>query len=243
MESGRDAGISETMTGKAVLKRNLVRICAQQLDAGGIRASEKIMIHWIPVERLPSRDDLLKPPSPRMIAMHVFKKNHIFVGICCLLLSGCQSGLPHIKRPIESIHATTVVSLSNEEAVRQSLYAQLQDWQSVDYDYGGLSKSGVDCSGFVYLTYRSHFGIELPRTSSEQANIGQPVVQSQLQSGDLVFFKIGRKTRHVGIYVEGRKFLHASKSHGVKLSSLDNVYWSKKYWKANRVQANSPHAI
>ncbi|MCA9470610.1 MAG: NlpC/P60 family protein [Nitrospirales bacterium] len=173
--------------------------------------------------------------------MRVCRINQIILaGVCCVLLSGCHGGWSQAKRPIASIHAMTVVSLSDEEAVKQSLYDQLKEWKAVDYDYGGLSKNGIDCSGFVYLTYRSHFGIELPRTSTDQANVGQPVVQRQLQAGDLVFFTINPHTRHVGIYVEGRKFLHASKSSGVRLSSLDNTYWAKKYWKAKRVEIQQP---
>ncbi len=164
------------------------------------------------------------------------------IGLILLSMFGCQ-GLPRpVTQPIESIYTTTTVSLSNIEAVKKALYAQLKEWDAVEYDYGGLSKEGVDCSGFVYLTYRSNFGIELPRTAQEQSHVGLSIVQRQLRPGDLVFFKTGRRTRHVGIFVEGRKFLHASKSNGVMLSSLDDVYWSKKYWMAKRVETHKPIA-
>ena len=115
------------------------------------------------------------------------------------------------------------------------LYAQLKDWRSVRYQFGGMSRKGVDCSAFVYLTYRDRLGIELPRDTRYQSRIGRKVEPSELQPGDLVFFQVDRHTRHVGIYLEDRKFMHVSYQKGVTLSSLDNSYWAKRYWKAIRV--------
>ena len=166
----------------------------------------------------------------------------LVIGLIFFFLIGCQSGPRQVTKPIGGIHTTTSVSLSNVDAVKRSLYAQLKEWKSVDYDYGGLSKNGVDCSGFVYLTYISHFGIELPRTAAQQSNVGRPIAQRNLRPGDLVFFKIGPRTRHVGIIVEERQFIHASKSNGVMISSLDDWYWSRKYWKAKRIESTKPTA-
>ncbi|GJL54617.1 MAG: lipoprotein [Nitrospirales bacterium] len=172
--------------------------------------------------------------------MNTIVKMNLVNVLMVLYVVGCQSAPRHATNPIVGIHAsTTTVTLSNENAVKRSLYAQLEEWNDVEYDYGGLSKDGVDCSGFVFLTYQSHFGVRLPRTTAQQSHVGRPVAQHQLRPGDLVFFKTGRSTRHVGIYVEGRQFIHASKSRGVMISSLDDVYWSKKYWKAKRVETHS----
>lgn len=124
---------------------------------------------------------------------------------------------------------------SGNQAFKQALYAQFDSWRSVHYRLGGLSKAGVDCSGFVYLTYRDLFGISLPRTTYLQAGSGPAVSQRELKTGDLVFFKIGRGRNHVGIYLERRRFLHVSTRKGVAISSLDNRYWSGRYWKAVRV--------
>jgi probable lipoprotein NlpC len=121
------------------------------------------------------------------------------------------------------------------QLLKQALYAQFDAWQSVRYRLGGLSKAGVDCSGFVYLTYRDLFGVSLPRTVYQQAGSGPAVSQQQLKTGDLVFFRIGRSQNHVGIYLEHRRFLHVSSRRGVIISSLDNCYWSGKYWKAVRI--------
>jgi cell wall-associated NlpC family hydrolase len=128
------------------------------------------------------------------------------------------------------------IHLSNTPLVKKALYAQFDEWKSVRYRLGGLTKKGIDCSGFVYVTYRNQLGITLPRTTELQSTVGRKVSQQNLHAGDLVFFKTGFFTRHVGIYLENRKFLHASTSQGVMISSLDNAYWSEKYWQSIRVK-------
>ena len=77
------------------------------------------------------------------------------------------------------------------------------------YDYGGLSKEGVDCSGFVYLTYLSNFGIELPRTAAQQSREGRPIAPRQLQAGDLVFLKrVGSLGMWEFLWKIGNSFTH-----------------------------------
>lgn len=127
--------------------------------------------------------------------------------------------------------------ISNPDWVTDALYSQYNEWKNVRYRAGGLSKSGVDCSGFVYLTFDSEFDIRLPRSSREQVNIGREVSQRDLVPGDLVFFRTGKVQRHVGIYLEDRKFLHSSTEKGVMISSLDDRYWSRAYWKSMRVRS------
>lgn len=118
--------------------------------------------------------------------------------------------------------------------IASALYAQLAEWRSVEYQYGGTSKRGVDCSGFVYVTYLSRFGIQLPRSTEQQARAGPRVSVSRLRPGDLVFFYTGWGKRHVGIYVEGDHFIHASTSSGVTMSRLGSGYWKSHFWKAVR---------
>jgi cell wall-associated NlpC family hydrolase len=150
------------------------------------------------------------------------------------LLVGCGSS-PERTDPGSVYYGGQRVDLADSGRVRDQLHAQLREWHGVRYREGGLSKRGVDCSGFVYLTYLNRFGIRLPRTTAGQAAIGRNVPQSQLRPGDLVFFKTAWKTRHVGIYFGDRQFIHASTSNGVMASGLDNPYWSRAYWKAVRV--------
>jgi len=98
-----------------------------------------------------------------------------------------------------------------------------------------MSKKGIDCSAFVYLTYKDRFGITLPRNTYHQARTGKEIDQSLLKSGDLVFFQVDANTRHVGIYLDQGQFMHVSAKKGVTVSSMDNRYWAKRYWKSVRV--------
>jgi len=132
-----------------------------------------------------------------------------------------------------------IPSFRQPEEIREALYGQYREWKGTRYRSGGLSKKGVDCSGFVLLTYRDHFGITLPRSTKEQAREGDKVSKKSLRPGDLVFFKTGFTTRHVGIYVGQGTFLHVSSKQGVAMSSLDSSYWSKKYRLARRVLPSS----
>lgn len=123
--------------------------------------------------------------------------------------------------------------------VKEELYAQHREWKGTRYRLGGLSKRGIDCSGLVYTTYRDRLGIELPRSTQYQVQVGRTIRRSDLRPGDLVFFKTGRKVRHVGIYIEDGKFFHASTSKGVTISRLDGYYWRDRYWQARRVELDA----
>lgn len=100
-----------------------------------------------------------------------------------------------------------------------------------------LDRGGVDCSGFVYRTFRDRFDMQLPRSTEEQTSLGTKVSRDELMPGDLVFFKTGggENGLHVGIYDTNDQFIHASTSRGVIRSSLDNVYWKRVYWQARRI--------
>jgi probable lipoprotein NlpC len=152
-----------------------------------------------------------------------------------VLLSGCLDFFARDDQVVQ-VWVDDKVNLNNPEAVKRVLYKQLREWRSVPNRSGGLSKRGVDCSGFVYLTYRSYFGLQLPRSTTAQARVGVEIDQEQLQPGDLVFYKTGVVQRHVGMYIGNRRFIHASSSHGVMESYMDNPYWTKNYWKSVRVR-------
>jgi len=99
------------------------------------------------------------------------------------------------------------------------------------------AEGGVDCSGFVLMTFRDKFAMQLPRETRKQAEIGTEIDKDDLLPGDLVFFKTGggENGLHVGIYDTNDQFIHASTSRGVIRSSLDNVYWKRVYWQARRI--------
>ena len=149
----------------------------------------------------------------------------IYSLIPLLFFTACSSKPPAPPQRISSSSSPTV----------NKLYKQYNQWRGTPYKYGGLSRSGVDCSGFVYQSYKSAFNISLPRSTKKQVNRGKRVYINELRCGDLIFFKTGYKTRHVGIYVENGKFMHASTSKGVTISSVRSGYWREHYWQARRL--------
>ena len=106
------------------------------------------------------------------------------------------------------------------------------------YVYGGSSPSGFDCSGFTTYVMK-HFGYSINRTASGQMENGVSVSKGQLQPGDLVFFNNGNSSKratHVGIYIGGGEFVHASTSTtGVIISDLNSSYYSRTYVGARRL--------
>lgn len=102
------------------------------------------------------------------------------------------------------------------------------------YSFGGTSRSGFDCSGYTQYVFRGS-GVSLPRTSYAQFGVGTAVSKSQLQPGDLVFFTTySSGASHVGIYIGGGSFIHASNS-GVRTTSLYDSYYASRYLGARRV--------
>lgn len=158
------------------------------------------------------------------------------LAVSSVLLSGCQTSPILQSKTNDSVQ---IISPADEAIYYDEiqamllLYQQHDAWHGTPYQLGGISRSGIDCSGFVQVTFRDLFGMDLPRTTEQQLRIGQPIHRAQLQSGDLVFFRNGR---HVGIYLEDHKFLHASTTNGVMISSLKNTYWSRNYWQAVKVR-------
>jgi peptidoglycan DL-endopeptidase LytE len=103
------------------------------------------------------------------------------------------------------------------------------------YRSGGTTPSGFDCSGFTSYVF-GQFGVELPRTSSEQFSVGTSVGRDNLQVGDLIFFDTSFSGRisHVGIYVGNNKMIHAA-TRDVEVSDLDWYFTHYRYFGAKRV--------
>lgn len=118
-------------------------------------------------------------------------------------------------------------------SIKDIVLAQYEDWQGVRYRSGGTDYRGVDCSGLVQAIFRDAFEVELPRTSREQARLGEAVSQSDIQPGDLLYF-IDRGRNHVGVAVNGHEFLHASRKKGVTLSKFDK-YWKPRLKRVRRI--------
>src|SRR5699024_1707968 len=94
------------------------------------------------------------------------------------------------------------------------------------YVYGGNVPNSIDCSGLMVYVYKE-FGINLPRTTSAQANVGIRVSKSNLKVGDLIVFSNTYKAgpSHTGIYIGNGNFIHAANERtGVTTSSINSGY-------------------
>lgn len=173
-------------------------------------------------------------------------------GMTLLLLTGC-AGSGGSKAPVDDYFARDMPGLPGQMSpvdnpvlemrglrhpppaqVRQALLAEHERWLGTPYRLGGTTRRGIDCSALVQRVFAEAFGLELPRTTTQQVREGESVSRDALQPGDLVFFQPPGYYHHVGIYVGQGRFLHASTSRGVKISSLDNRYWRHYYWQARR---------
>ena len=117
-----------------------------------------------------------------------------------------------------------------------ALYDAIDPWMGVPYKYGGTTKSGVDCSGFVGAVYKAAYGITLHRVARDMQQDVTFVSRGDLQEGDILFFVNSKgNVSHVGIYLRDETFVHSSTSNGVSLSQLNSTYWSQHFYKAGRV--------
>ncbi len=123
-----------------------------------------------------------------------------------------------------------------------SVIGKARTYIGTPYKWGGNDKKGIDCSGLLVRSFES-VGMKLPRTTSQQIDLGKKVSLKKSREGDLVFFAFGkskRKVTHVGLVsnVENNsdiKFIHASSSKGVVETQLIRDYYLKRIRKVKRV--------
>lgn len=132
-----------------------------------------------------------------------------------------------------------VIEREDASYLIKQLINSASDNLGVNYRPGGTTKSGFDCSGLVYSTFKK-FDITLPRSSHEMATVGTKVDLSDAKKGDLIFFiNRGRRINHVGMVVEVShdevKFIHSSTQSGVIISSTKEPYYSRTFVQINRV--------
>lgn len=107
-------------------------------------------------------------------------------------------------------------------ATRTAIVAYAKQFLGNPYVYGGTSLTeGADCSGFTMSVYK-HFGIDIGRSSRDQAAKGREISRSAMQPGDLLFYASGDYINHVAMYIGGGQVIHSSTpATGITLSPAD----------------------
>jgi lipoprotein Spr len=149
----------------------------------------------------------------------------------------CNASIDPAKGNSLRAKYAALLNVLPEAIANLSLYRFIDEWYGVRYRLGGSSKAGIDCSAFMQKLYDQVFGINLLRTAVEQFSTASLIWnKEQCKEGDLVFFHThGSRVSHVGLYLINNFFVHASSSHGIMISSLDESYWSRKFACAGRV--------
>ncbi len=149
----------------------------------------------------------------------------------CLLtvLAACSWDDAVVLPPVPE---TSRIVSANDTATRAAGFAL--DQRGAPYRYGGSSPQGFDCSGLVHYAY-GLAGKSVPRTARDQHAATEAIGKSSLRAGDLVFFEIGGKMSHVGIYLDDGRFVHAPQSgRTVSVESLDSEFYRRAFLRGGR---------
>ena len=149
-------------------------------------------------------------------------------------LSSCHTSAPRLD-----YKALVRMGIDINKEDNHKLYIASAEWIGVPYRAGGDNKRGTDCSGLVSQLYKQVYNIRLSRSTDEQLKESNKVSRRNLREGDLVFFTSRaskKRVAHVGIYLKNGKFIHASTSKGVIISSLNEQYYTQYWLRGGRVK-------
>jgi cell wall-associated NlpC family hydrolase len=134
------------------------------------------------------------------------------------ILNISKPSSPTVVKATQNNDTAVIAKLSSN-----SVLAYASKFLGIPYVWGGTTPSGgFDCSGFTQYVF-AHFGINLPRVSQDQQNVGTLISRSDLQPGDLVFF--GTPAHHVGIYVGNGEMINAPHTGAViRIQTLNSDF-------------------
>ncbi|HEY8804992.1 MAG TPA: C40 family peptidase, partial [Clostridium sp.] len=136
--------------------------------------------------------------------------------------SSNQTTVAPRQAKITNVPPSSITSSGGATVSSNSVLAYASNFLGIPYVWGGTSPSGFDCSGFTQYVF-AHFGINLPRVSEDQQNVGTLISRSNLQPGDLVFF--GTPAHHVGIYVGNGNMINAPHTGAViRIQTLNSDF-------------------
>ena len=110
-----------------------------------------------------------------------------------------------------------------------------ESYLGVSYVFGGQSRDGMDCSGFVRQVFNEALGIQLPHNAGAISRFGRDVSKSDLRPDDILFFKGMFFIEHTGIYMGNGYFIHSQSGVGVNYTRLDAPYFAEHFAGAKRV--------
>jgi cell wall-associated NlpC family hydrolase len=167
----------------------------------------------------------------------------VLAGAVAAFAVGCEStshsGKTLRPTPLPPSSAPSAPSVQPKRPAGPAAWtAEANRWLGVKYRKGGTGRTGIDCSGLSAQMYLAVAGVALPRTTQDQSRCGILVSRTDLHPGDLIFFSTSKKQSvdHVGIYLGDTKFVHASPSKGVVVSSLLQDYYVQRYHSARRLR-------
>ncbi|WP_299580969.1 C40 family peptidase [Mucilaginibacter sp.] len=156
-----------------------------------------------------------------------------------IILSSCHSRRAAMKgQPGEVVKPqadiadkySAILGVNRSDIQNGRLYAFIENWMGTPYKFGGEDKDGVDCSGLSQLLEQQVYGINIPRSTSQQINIIKRKYEEELIEGDLLFFDYdGKKFSHVAVYLQNGYYVHASSSKGVIITKLHDPYTYKYF--------------
>lgn len=140
----------------------------------------------------------------------------------------------------ESPKNTSQKIVRNFKTVKDKLLSRAKTFLGTPYGFGDKSGSRTDCSGFTQQVY-SQFGVSLPHSATEQAQLGENVDPKDLQVGDLLFYRTYKSDpSHVAIYAGDGQIIHASyASRKVQYDSIDKGYYKNRFMYAKRLALNN----
>lgn len=166
------------------------------------------------------------------------------MAMAALSLNSCHSSkqttATPVSRPRPNAPSVKDIDVNSMTRAEKSLVKEATAWLGTPYKYGGNSRDGVDCSGFVYHVFRNSVDITLPRNSGKQHEYCRKISKKELATGDLVFFattKGSSNVSHVGLYVGDGKMIHASTSRGVVCQNLSDDYYTRTFVSAGRIES------
>jgi len=170
----------------------------------------------------------------KLLLRSAVKMPLLLVLLTLTLLTGCSTrtskGTSNYKTAYSSKPQKEQINYNDLD----KLYPYHNKWHQTPYKFGGFGSNGIDCSAFVQRAYYDLFNIKIPRTTKQQVTAGKKVSRANIKTSDLVFFKTGYNSRHVGIYLQHGDFIHASSSKGIIISNINDPYWKKRYWMTRR---------